>query len=58
MRLVFKEESLSKKVSSLKENDLRYIQELLDYSIRKITEIYTHFSSKNIKQIKSPFEVL
>jgi site-specific recombinase XerD len=38
--------------------DLRYIQELLGYNSSKTTEIYTHVSTKNIQNIKSPFDNL
>lgn len=38
--------------------DLRYIQALLGHSSSKTTEIYTHVSTKNIQQIKSPFDDL
>ena len=39
-------------------HNLRYIQELLDHSSSKTTEIYTHVSTKSIQQIKSPFDDL
>ncbi|MBK7762373.1 MAG: site-specific integrase [Bacteroidetes bacterium] len=38
--------------------DLRYIQEILGHSSSKTTEIYTHVSTRNIQQIKSPFDDL
>jgi integrase/recombinase XerD len=38
--------------------DLRYIQELLGHNSSKTTEINTHVSTKNIQQIKSPFDDL
>jgi integrase/recombinase XerD len=38
--------------------DLRYIQELLGHNSSKTTEIYTLVSTKNIQQIKSPFDDL
>ncbi|MFN3918489.1 MAG: tyrosine-type recombinase/integrase [Flavobacteriales bacterium] len=36
--------------------DLRYIQEILGHNSSKTTEIYTYVSTKNIQQIKSPFD--
>jgi len=38
--------------------DLRYIQEILGHKSSKTTEIYTHVSTKNIQNIKSPFDDL
>jgi integrase/recombinase XerD len=38
--------------------DLRYIQELLGHSSSRTSEIYTHVSTKNIQQIRSPFDDL
>ena len=38
--------------------DLRYIQKLLGHTSSKTTEIYTPMSTKNIQQIKNPFDDL
>lgn len=38
--------------------DLRYIQEILGHSSSRTTEIYTHVSTKNIQNIKSPYDEL
>ena len=38
--------------------DIRYIQVLLGHSSSKTTEIYTHVSTRNIEQIKSPGDFL
>lgn len=38
--------------------DLRYIQEIIGHKSSKTTELYTHVSTKEIQNIKSPFDDL
>lgn len=38
--------------------DTRYIQEILGHKSSKTTEIYTHVSTQNLRNIKSPFDDL
>ena len=38
--------------------NLRYIQELLGHKHSKTTEIYTHVSNKNLREIKNPLDSL
>ena len=38
--------------------DIRYIQEILGHNSPKTTMIYTHVSTNNLKNIKSPFDKL
>jgi integrase/recombinase XerD len=38
--------------------DLRHIQEILGHNSSRTTELYTHVSTKSIKNVKSPFDDL
>ena len=38
--------------------DLRYIQDLLEHSPSKTTEIFTHITHKAMEQVKSPLDHL
>jgi integrase/recombinase XerD len=38
--------------------DLRYIQELPGHKSSKTTEIYTHVTTKDLQNIRSPFDDL
>ncbi len=38
--------------------DLRHIQEILGHSSSRTTELYTHVSTKSIRNVKSPFDDL
>ena len=38
--------------------DLRHIQKLLGHKSSKITEIYTHVSTKNLGKITSPLNII
>ena len=38
--------------------DLRYIQEILGHNSSRTTELYTHVSTKSLRNVKSPFDDL
>ncbi|MEM6642769.1 MAG: tyrosine-type recombinase/integrase [Bacteroidota bacterium] len=38
--------------------NLRYIQTLLGHTSAKTTEIYTHVSSKELEEVRSPLDLM